>query len=276
MKKILLGIATLLTVGASAQLTHVKTFTEDYVKEPLSHEYNNNMIEGKSYFIVGEHSSGYHPSVFSILNSDFTVFKTVTIDTSGFGASGYIISDAYFSNHIYNTDDKIELVYCVRSKWDAPIPDLLIRTVVLDEDGNELQVINDIALYMDEPFLVDGKTYCRGRDANENFVIYEAAGTVPCLACSSVGSTANKRAPEKVYDITLYPNPTASTITLAINTDKTNLLVHIYSMDGKLVKTAKVVNGSNLIDTSDLTAGTYIYNVQTDTEVIHVSQFIKK
>ena len=54
------------------------------------------------------------------------------------------------------------------------------------------------------------------------------------------------------------------------------MLVHIYSMDGKMVKTANVVNGNNLIDKSELVSGTYIYNLQTDTEVIHTSQFIKK
>ena len=37
-----------------------------------------------------------------------------------------------------------------------------------------------------------------------------------------------------------------------------------------------LVNGNNLIDTADLSSGTYIYNLQTDTEVIHASQFIKK
>jgi len=276
MKKLIASILTVLTVGASAQLTHVKTFTEDYVKEPLSNEYSNNMIEGKSYFIVGERNGGYHPSVFSILNSDFTVFKTVTIDTSGFGASGYVISDAYFSNHIYNTDDKIELVYCVRSKWNAPIPDLLIRTVVLDEDGNELQVINDVELYMDEPFLVEGKTYIKGRNASYETVIYQAAGTLPCKTCSSSESTPTQKASEKVYDINVFPNPTTNQITLAINTDKTGMKVHIYSTDGKLVKSASVVNGNNLIDTADLVSGTYIYNVVTDDELIHASQFVKK
>ena len=52
--------------------------------------------------------------------------------------------------------------------------------------------------------------------------------------------------------------------------------VHIYATDGKLVKSASVVNGNNLIDTADLVAGTYIYNVVTDNELIHASQFIKK
>ena len=110
----------------------------------------------------------------------------------------------------------------------------------------------------------------------DKFDIYEAAGTLPCKTCSSSESTSNKKAPEKIYDINVFPNPTTNQITLAINTDKTGMKVHIYATDGKLVKSASVVNGNNLIDTADLVSGTYIYNVVTDDELIHASQFIKK
>ena len=280
MKKILLGIATLLTVGASAQLTHVKTLQTDGFSVPLSIDYNStNLIEGKTYFVTSDDKgSNGMPVHFEILNSDFTVYKSLVIDTAGFRASNLYLNRVQFSNHVFNSDDKIEMIYTVRHQ-NAPNDysgTYAVRTVVVDLDLNELQVVNDVNLRMSEPFLVDGKTYVKGDNASEETVIYEAAGAVPCLACGGASTTANKKAPEKVYDITLYPNPTASTITLAINTDKTNMLVHIYSMDGKLVKTTSVVNGNNLIDTSDLTAGTYIYNVQTDTEVIHASQFVKQ
>ena len=161
--------------------------------------------------------------------------------------------------------------------------DRIVKTVVVDEDGIELQTIENVKISHYDLFQLNGKTYFQfTAESDSNAIggiridIYEAAGTLPCKTCSSTEATPTQKAPEKVYDINLFPNPTTNQITLAINTDKTGMKVHIYSTDGKLVKSASVVNGNNLIDTADLVSGTYIYSVQTDTEVIHASQFIKK
>ena len=237
MKRILLGIATLLTVGASAQLTYVGT-VNNTVKTPLYTGLNDNAIEGGNYLV----STVTQNTQYEILNSDFTLYKSITIDTVGFSALGYKVHNVFFSNHLYNTDDKIEIVYVVYNKS----PYKPVRTVILNEDGIELEVVNGFYVVFHTPFIMDNKTYLKAIGITGEYAFYEAAGTIPCDACGSTGSTTNKKAPEKVYDITLYPNPTASTITLAINTDKTNMLVHIYSMDGKLVKTTNVVNGNNL------------------------------
>ena len=282
MKKLIASILTVLTVGASAQLTYVTTLEEnDNFEPPLVIEFGDNLIEGKTYFIS---SSGNYDSktnsyeYYNILNSDFSLYKRITIDTTGWGVLNYYLNNWDFSNHLFNADDKIEMTYNIKrlngpGDWSYTYP---VRTVVIDEDGVELQIINDVTLSGHEPFLVDGKTYLSGRNSNGETAIYEAAGTLPCKTCSSTEATPTQKAPEKAYDINVFPNPTTNQITLAINTDKTGMKVHIYSTDGKLVKSASVVNGNNLIDTADLVSGTYIYNVQTDTEVIHASQFIKK
>ena len=279
MKKLIASILTVLTIGASAQLTYVTTTNKSF-SAPLSVMYDGSLIEGNTYFI--SYSENYHANTnsyeyYDILNSDFSLYKRISIDTTGWGVLNYYLNSLDFSNHVFNSDDKIEITYNIKKSnepndYSETYP---VRTVVVDEDGAELQVINGVTLSM-EPFLVDGKTYVMGRNASLETVIYEAAGSVPCLTCSSPESTSNKKAPEKAYDINVFPNPTTNQITLAINTDKTGMKVHIYSTDGKLVKSASVVNGNNLIDTADLVSGTYIYNVQTDTEVIHASQFVKK
>jgi hypothetical protein len=272
MKKTLLGIATLLTVGVSAQLTLVQKLTTSRLETSLNREIGQNIIENNEFLLSYD---GYGSVSFDILNSDFTIYKTIEIDTLGWSALGYSMEVAFISKHFFNSDNKIEFVYSVFAFNNAP--NQFVKTVIIDEDGNQLQEITGMYLDGSDMFEANGKTYIALESNDNKLSIYEAGGVMPCLSiCSSTGSTASKKAPEKVYDINLYPNPTASTITLAINTDKTNMLVHIYSMDGKLVKSASVVNGNNLIDTSALSAGTYIYNVQTDTEVIHASQFVKK
>ena len=275
MKKLIASILTVLTIGASAQLTYVTTL-DGVVDAPMVVEYyGNNFIDDGKYLIV---SSGQYS--YDILNPDFSLHKKVTIDTTGWKEFGYLLNMVEFSDHLYNMDDKVEIIYSIyQMDSDGYVPIGYAKTVVINEDGVQLQIIETEALAFSNSFQSDGKTYLKTLKENWSAgetVIYEAAGTLPCKTCSSTEATPTQKAPEKAYDINVFPNPTTNQITLAINTDKTGMKVHIYSMDGKLVKSASVVNGNNLIDTADLVAGTYIYNVQTDTEVIHASQFIKK
>ncbi|MAW66009.1 MAG: hypothetical protein CMD18_07430 [Flavobacteriales bacterium] len=282
MKKIIASILTVLTVGASAQLTYVTTLDDDFEASMSIKYYSSNFIDNNKYLI----SKGNWDSktrvydYYDILNSDFSLHKRITIDTTGWGALGLKLSDIFFSDHLYNSDDKVEIIYTFwNEKWDNDSQkDIFtnMKTVIMDEDGVELQIIDNVSIEKFDIFQLNGKTYFQGSNEEGETVIYEAAGTLPCKTCSSTESTSNKKAPEKVYDINVFPNPTTNQITLAINTDKTGMKVHIYSTEGKLVKSASVVNGNNLIDTADLVSGTYIYNVQTDTEVIHASQFVKK
>ena len=276
MKKIIAAILTVLTVGASAQLTYVTTL-DDYVEASMPRDFErSNFIDNDYLISYGPRVNNRPSEYYDILNPDFSLYKRITIDTAGWGALGINEFDVFFSDHIYNTDDKVEIIYSYYNDYSYDTKKN-IRTIIIDEDGVELQKIDNRYLYgASVLFQVDGKTYFQLEDEEGKIDIYEAAGTLPCKTCSSSESTSNKKAPEKVYDINVFPNPTTNQITLAINTDKTGMKVHIYSTDGKLVKSASVVNGNNLIDTADLVSGTYIYNVQTDTEVIHASQFIKK
>ena len=82
------------------------------------------------------------------INFDFTLHKTVTIDTTGWGTLGLSLNDIFFSDHLYNSDDKVEIIYSIKKKeyytneWgyesDRDIP---FKTVVIDEDGVELEKI---------------------------------------------------------------------------------------------------------------------------------------
>ena len=273
MKKLIASILTVLTVGVSAQLTYVTTLDAERISSPMfGDESIDNLIDNDKYLIARRNRLGENMhEYYDILNSDFTLHKTVTIDTTGWGDLGLVVHGIFFSNHLYNTDDKVEIIYALQGNHGY------MKTVVMDEDGVVLQTIDSVSIRYWNVFQLHNKTYFKGETDNEDEVaIYESAGTLPCKTCSSTEATSNKKAPEKVYDINVFPNPTTNQITLAMNTDKTGMKVHIYSTDGKLVKSASVVNGNNLIDTADLVSGTYIYNVVTDDELIHASQFVKK
>jgi hypothetical protein len=259
----------------------VTTLGDDYdrLAPPMKLEVWDNFIDNEKYLIAygPQGSDDRKHEYYDILNSDFSLHKRITIDTAGWGVLGITHFRISFSDHLYNADDKVEIIY---SQYfygsENNYTKTNIKTVVINEDGIELQTIDNVILNDDGIFQVDGRTYFRGENEEGETLIYEVAGTLPCKTCSSSESTPTQKAPEKAYDINVFPNPTTNQITLAIKTDKTGMKVHIYSTDGKLVKSASVVNGNNLIDTADLVSGTYIYNVQTDTEVIHASQFVKK
>ena len=280
MKKLIASILMVLTVASSAQLTYVTTLDEeyDYIVPPMKVEIYGNFIDNDKFLIaygpnIGEIAYAYY----DILNPDFSLYKRITIDTSGWGALGYIYSSVFFSDHLYNSDDKIEVTYNISKYADYGTYTgyEAIGVVIINEDGVELQRLDSVSLDGNEFFQLNGKTYSEVKNKEGKRDIYEADGTLPCKTCSSYEATTNKKAPEKVYDINLFPNPTTNQITLSVNTDKTGMKVHIYSTDGRLFKSASVANGNNLIDTADLVAGTYIYNVLTDDELIHASQFIK-
>ena len=266
MKKLIASILTVLTVGASAQLTYVTTLDGDDISAPMFGDIDglNNFIDNDKYLISQGTRYDYDMprEYYGIINFDFTLHKTVTIDTTGWGTLGLSLYDIFFSDHLYNSDDKVEIIYSIRKReyytdeWgNARNRDIPFKTVVIDEDGVELETINNVIIAHWDVFQLNGKTYFQSYTNNENEVaIYAVAGTLPCKSCSSTEATSNKKAPEKVYDINVFPNPTTNQITLAINTDKTGMKVHIYSIDGKLVKSASVVNGNNLIDTADLVA----------------------
>ena len=146
MKKLIASILTVLTVGASAQLTYVTTLDNDYdwISPPMQVEIGNNLIDNDKYLI------GYGPennvnkdrprAYYDILNSDFSLYKRITIDTTGWWASGIRLRDIFFSDHLINTDDKIEVIYSLKSSdnMTESVDDSLqvpVKTIVMDEDG---------------------------------------------------------------------------------------------------------------------------------------------
>ena len=121
MKKLIASILTVLTVGASAQLTYVTTLDYD-VDAPMALEINgNNFIDNDKYLISNiNNKSSVVPEFYEILNSDFSLYKRVTIDTVGWSALGITDFSIFFSDHLYNSDDKVEIIYTFyNSFWDS-------------------------------------------------------------------------------------------------------------------------------------------------------------
>jgi len=89
------------------------------------------------------------------------------------------------------------------------------------------------------------------------------------------GIKANKNGHK--IDVSVYPNPTASSLNLAIKDSLLNHLSYqLYVFDGKLVKTATITAKETVIDMDNYAATTYILHVFEANTNISSFKIIKK
>jgi hypothetical protein len=70
----------------------------------------------------------------------------------------------------------------------------------------------------------------------------------------------------------IYPNPAKNVITIE---SKQNIEIEIYSIEGKKIKSFKLINNKTDIDVLDLASGVYILNALTDKGIV-THKFIKE
>ncbi|MDD4236908.1 MAG: T9SS type A sorting domain-containing protein, partial [Bacteroidales bacterium] len=71
---------------------------------------------------------------------------------------------------------------------------------------------------------------------------------------------------ELINPVSLYPNPARDKVYLDIPKEVTPNNAEIFNSLGQLVIVVKAHNGLNVIDVSDLSVGSYIIKISTDTE----------
>jgi len=106
--------------------------------------------------------------------------------------------------------------------------------------------------------------------ANGNYAIeITVNGCVDTSACTSITTIGINEIKNK--EISLYPNPTTSQLT--INTTEQIKSINILDVSGKTVKA--ITPNNNTIDVSDLTNGIYFLKIETENGIV-TSKFIKE
>ena len=290
MKKLIASILTVLTVGASAQLTFVREYNlgDNRIHFPQSQIGDKiNQIDNELFLVeeVIENKSSDNFK-YNLLNMDWTLYKTMYIDTSGalsilnINNPNDIWASQMFSNHLFNSDDKVELIYSVsgfnselnQSEW--------VKTVIVNEDGVILQEINgegfDDGLYP----VINGKTHVLTKTNSGSDKLYSVEGHLPCLVnCNTSSSNTNKSqtiAAKPEYSFQISPNPVNDNLNIESDLDESNMEIKIYTTSGQLLQTEVFFSGSNQVNVSSLASGTYVINVISGNKFLHTEQFIKQ
>lgn len=90
------------------------------------------------------------------------------------------------------------------------------------------------------------------------------------------GSLLNLDNVEGIWHFSLYPNPTQSLI-MVERSDEVNdpLILQIYTVDGKFIRTYTVNTARSQFDLSDLSAGMYQLMIIDNGEKVFVQKFVK-
>jgi hypothetical protein len=81
---------------------------------------------------------------------------------------------------------------------------------------------------------------------------------------------------EGFWHFSLYPNPTQSLIMVERSDEVNDLLVlQIYTVDGKIIRTYTMNTGRLQLDLSDLSAGMYQLIISDDGEKVFMQKFVK-
>lgn len=276
MKTSIIALFLLLTTTISfGQLTFVQEINYSFIEAPISsmsYEYaSENLIENGDYFFGHRENTTI---TFDILNSDYTLFKSFTIDTVD-GNGG--VDGPYVSDHLFNTDDKVEYSYILYDFQDF-VGTTVLKTVIGDEDGNILMELVGESFYLDDFYSINGITYVQARTNSGTTKIYRVDGDLPCPMNCIGNSSSNSLTPSPIQNalFNVFPNPTDDRLTIDSDLEAPNMQIKIYSVTGQLLQTDAFFTGNNTIDVSLLSAGTYVINIVSENGFLHTEQFVKR
>lgn len=266
---LLLALVTSMSFG---QMTFVKEVNGNDFHFNESQE-KTNYIEKNAYLVkeVSEYK-------YELLNPDFSLYKSINIDTAGLSLTEESELHIVFSNHLFNSDDKVEILYSIHDYNSNRQPQMRrYRTVIMDEDGIELQLFLNESVGDDYFPVFGGKSHVWLVTENKTSKFYSIEGFVSCKVCNTSSTSNNTiQSPAPAYIFSIFPNPTDGQLNITSDLDETNMQIKMYSTSGQLLQTDAFFTGTTQVNVSSLAAGTYVINITSDKGFLHTEQFVKK
>jgi hypothetical protein len=202
----------------------------------------------------------------SIYNMSHSLVKTMSwasapSDTFGVNNIGFL----YFSQLLFNTDNKIEYMYCYIYK---DMHGNAYATNIYNEDGTILFTDTAYPAILANTPLQQYPIYNTPSNGTK-MILSDRTGHAKVYSLPGTLTTAIDRTSHSFKGNmgNAYPNPTANTTTIPYTLPQgtTQGELVFYNMQGTEVKHFKVDNtfSSLLISTADIPAGTYYYQLQT-------------
>lgn len=215
-----------------------------------------------------------------IYNLDHSIWKTISLPVpSGF----YSCELGLVSQHLFNTDDKIELVYVYYNYIQTSPTDgyYVYGSIILNEDG-EILLTNDGIRYSyikeigDSNYQLFMYGYNYSVWPNEMWTDIYNIGGISEEIKEIYFNSANSLKSMQIS--ALYPVPANETVTIEYellqNTD--NVFVKIYSSSGILVDSKQIDNtfSSLILDVSSYSSGGYSFSIEDGMSVLSSGTFI--
>lgn len=247
------------------------TSTLSFGQITLEHTYGS--ASNPAWIFATKLSTGYKycwvskaTNTLKIYNLDHSLFKEITFNPP---SNNYYVD--FVSDKLFDMNNKIE--FMISSEYDN-------YTQIINEDGT---IISNLQGQV--PFSTTS-------DFGPGPIINTADGTKMLLATSDQANdqisyvyslpgslpTALLTPNENKYNINLYPNPASDFIKInySLPANVKIAKVDVFDMNGKIVKTYKVDKTFNdiLIDTNDLSSGTYICKISSNKQEISETKFV--
>jgi hypothetical protein len=195
-----------------------------------------------------------------IYADDYTLLKSIYLSVP----TGYQFLGIYnLSDHLFNSDDKIEILYLMYNN-QIHAYDLLL----VNESGELLQEFpryNFAIIYE-----IDGlfKMYANDNEDSIGYIY-----TLPGTMLMTDNNTTNR------MTASVFPNPCSSIaqIRYSLPEGTSNAWMEVFSSHGMAVLQKPVSDkGSEQIDVSSFAAGEYLYSIKTGNGFVAGGKFIKK
>jgi hypothetical protein len=265
MKYFIVLLLVLVAASSRAQIT-------------LEHTYNFSLIE---YALVDSNEIMYfklHSDTIDIYNANHSLYKSI-IPNLGKGIN--IARIHYLSRHLFNSDNKLEMVI-------GTTP-LNTACIIINEDGQVL--FECTKCFLNYPLESGSDATPEGVvntqfgaklfiiDSLANTLVYSLPGKLPgCSTTTTSGVNAPTIISGNSLPLSAYPNPSNGQMRISYKLplgESTGELV-ILTTGGVEVKRYRVGYGFNdiLVEKSDLPSGSYFYKLVTDKGESEVQKLI--
>lgn len=196
-----------------------------------------------------------------IYKSDFSLFKTINTNLpNGYEINIFynnIIDPYMISKHIFNSDDKLEIIVKAQLADNTTVHRKLL---VINEDG---ELIKDFNPDLNKSWgkLVD---IFHDNVSNQNKMLVEQfVNNIPFYEVYSLPSSIlNIKELKEIEKLTAFPIPTNSILNV-INPKNSSNTIEILDMTGKIILSRIITNSENKIsiNVESLPKGIYVYKI---------------